>query len=355
MLIGARAVQGVGAALLLPGTLAIITHAFPGKGEQARAIGIWAGVGSVALPAGPLFGGALIAGFGWRAVFLINVPVVAVAGVVTARVVTETIGDPHRRLDRTGVIAAGVFLTAVTFAFIQAGHSGLGLPVVAAIVVAVAAAVVFVAVERSRSDPMLPLRLFTRRDFSTANTVAGVMNLGTLGLLFLLTLYLQTVQHRSALAAGVAVLPLFAPSACWPRSAAGSLPAWAPRCRWPSVWSLPRRGPARPSPAALGVPDLLPAMLAWGVGLGLLTPAVVAAAVGAVDADRAGLASGVNNTFRQAGGAIGIAAFGALAGAPTATQSFVTGFRHAGLLTAALFAAATVAAITLIPSKPLGE
>ncbi|MGI8752696.1 MAG: MFS transporter [Acidimicrobiales bacterium] len=357
VLIGARAVQGVGAALLLPGTLAIITHAFPGKGEQARAIGIWAGVGSVALPAGPLLGGALIAGFGWRAVFLINVPVVAIAGVVAARVVTETIGDPHRRLDRPGVITAGVFLTAVTFAFIQAGHSGLGRPVVAAIVVAVAAAVVFVAVERSRSDPMLPLRLFTRRDFSTANTVAGVMNLGTLGLLFLLTLYLQTVQHRSALAAGVAVLPLFAPLSVL-APIGGRLTARL-GAKVPMAIGLVAAGVgvallARLQPHSAYL-TLLPAMLAWGVGLGLLTPAVVAAAVGAVDADRAGLASGVNNTFRQAGGAIGIAAFGALAGAPTATQSFVTGFRHAGLLTAALFAAATVAAITLIPSKPSGE
>lgn len=211
MLIGARVTQGVGAALLLPGTLAIIAHAFPGKSEQARAIGIWAGVGSVALPAGPLLGGALIQAFGWRAVFLLNVPIVTVAALVVARVVTDTTRDRTRRLDRPGVILAGLFLTAVTFGFIQAGHAGLGPTVIAAIVIAVLLAVAFVAAERSQSDPMLPLGLFARRDFSTANTVAGIMNLGTLGLLFLLTLYLQTVQHRSALAAGVAVLPLFLP------------------------------------------------------------------------------------------------------------------------------------------------
>ncbi len=354
VLIGARVVQGGGAALLLPSTLAIITHAFPGKGEQARAIGIWAGVGSVALPAGPLLGGALIAGFGWRAVFLINVPVVVIAGVAAARVVTESTDDGDRRLDRPGVIAAGLLLTTVTFAFIQAGHSGLGLRVLVAVVAAVVLAVVFVAVERSRSDPMLPLGLFGRRDFSTANTVAGVMNLGTLGLLFLLTLYLQTVQHRSALAAGVAVLPLFAPlSVLAPISGrlTARLGAKTPMAVGLVAAAVGVASLARLQPHSAYL-TLLPAMLAWGVGLGLLTPAVVAAAVGSVDSDRAGLASGVNNTFRQAGGAIGIAAFGALAGAPTATQSFVAGLRHAGVLTAVLFAAATLATLALVPSNP---
>jgi DHA2 family methylenomycin A resistance protein-like MFS transporter len=178
------------------------------------------------------------------------------------------------------------------------------------------------------------------------------MNLGTLGLLFVLTLYLQTVQHRSALAAGVAVLPLFLPLTVL-ATVSGRITA--------------RLGPRLPMTvgllvAAAGVaglvvssPDsgylaLLPALLAWGVGLGLLTPAVVAAAVGAVEPGRAGLAAGLNNTARQAGGVIGVACFGALAGSPIATGAFVAGLHGAGLVTAALYVAAAIATVVAIPA-----
>lgn len=352
-LIGARVVQGAGAALLLPGTLAIISNAFPGRSEQATAIGIWAGVGSVALPAGPLLGGALVQGIGWRAVFFINVPIVLVAGPVAARVVRESRETRSRRLDRVGVTLGGLLLAAVTFAVIEVGHSGLGPVVVVAIVAAVALLAGFLAVERRAPDPMLPLGLLRRPAFSAANAVAGTMNLGTLGLLFLLTLYLQTVQHRSALAAGVAVVPLFLPLSLL-APVAGRLTA--------------RLGPRRPMAvglvvAAAGIamlarlqPDsdyvtLLPAMLLWGIGMGLLTPAVVAAAVAAVEPERAGLASGVNNTARQAGGAIGIAAFGAAAGPAANRGHFVAGLHTTGLVTAGLFLLATVVTVALVPAN----
>jgi MFS transporter, DHA2 family, methylenomycin A resistance protein len=211
LLVGARVLQGIGAALLLPGTLAIISHAFPEPDEQARAIGIWAGIGSLALPAGPLLGGALVDTFGWRAIFLINVPIVVVTLLVAARVVRESVEPQQRRLDLAGTALAAGTLAAVTFAFVEAGRGGVGPPVLAAAAVAVICFTGFVAVERSREHPMFPLGLFRRPDFSAANAAAGAMNLGTLGMLFVLTLYLQTVQHRSALAAGVAVLPLFLP------------------------------------------------------------------------------------------------------------------------------------------------
>lgn len=161
-LIGARIGQGVGAALLLPGTLAIISNAFPNRAEQARAIGIWAGVGAVALPSGPLLGGALVQGIGWRPVFLLNVPVVAVAGAVAARVVQESGTRQTRRLDRAGVLLGALLLAVVTATVIQAGDSGLGVPVLLGVVVATALLVVFLAVERSAADPMLPPSLFHR-------------------------------------------------------------------------------------------------------------------------------------------------------------------------------------------------
>ena len=187
-LVAARVAQGVGAALLLPGTLAIISHAFPGREEQAKAIGLWAGIGSLALPAGPLLGGLLIDSFGWRAVFVVNVPIVAVSFAAAALLIDESHDGQGRRLDLAGVSLGALVLAATTSAVIV--------------------------VERSRRDrAMLPLALFRRPSFSVANGVARTMNLCTLGTLFVLTLYLQSVQHRSPLAAGIALVPVFAPLA----------------------------------------------------------------------------------------------------------------------------------------------
>lgn len=168
-----------------------------------------------------------------------------------------------------GTLLGGGLLAAVTFAFIEGGHRGLGAPVLVAIAAALVLTVAFIVVERAREDPVLPLALLRRPVFTTANLVAGTMNLATLGLLFVPTLYLQDVRDDSALIAGLALLPLFVP-----------LSALAPLTG--------RVGPRWP----------------------------MAAAIGAVPAARSGLASAVNNTARQAGGAIGIAAFGGLAGAP---------------------------------------
>ena len=351
LLVAARVLQGVGAACLLPGTLAIVTHAFPGRAEQARAIGVWASIGSVALPAGPLLGGGLIAAIGWRAVFLLNLPIVAAALLVSARVIRESTDPTGRRLDVAGTALGAVVLAAVTFAFVQAGRGGLGAPVVAAGVAAIAALAAFLAVERSRPDPMLPLTLFRRRGFMTANCVAGAMNLGTLGLLFVLTLYLQGVQHRSALAAGVATIPLFLPLSVL-APLAGRLTARAgPQVPMAAGLAASAAGVALlvRLDAGSGYGVLLPALLLWGIGLGVLTPAVVAAAMRAVPAPRAGLASATNNTARQAGGAIGIAAFGALAGSAADDRAFVAGLHADALIAAGLWIAAILATATLVP------
>ncbi len=351
-LIAARAAQGLGAALLLPGTLAIISRAFPGRGEQARAIGIWAAVGSAALPAGPLLGGLLVQGPGWRWVFFLNVPIVLAAGLEALRVVhPEPARGAGRPLDRAGVVSGALTLAASTYAVIQIGHAGFDAAAAVAIGVAGLALVCFLRVERTAADPMLPLPLFGRAAFSTANGVAALMNLGTLGLLFLLTLFLQTLQHRSALGAGVAVLPLFLPLTLLAPSTGRLTARRGPRPGMVAGLLLAAAGVALTATWTAHTPYvlLLPTMLGWGIGLGLLTPAVVAAAIAAAPADRSGLASGVNNTARQAGGAVGIAAYGALAGRPADTAGFLTGLHVAGLLTAGLFVLAAAVTTVLIP------
>ncbi len=337
LLVAGRVVQGAGAALLLPGTLAVISRAYPDAAERARAIGIWAAISSLALPAGVIAGGALVDGPGWRWAFLVNLPVVAVALPVTARVVRESREPAARALDVPGAALAAALLATVTFAIIAAS------PAAGAAAAALLAALV--AVERRQREPMLPGALFRRPAFVAANAVGTAMNLGTLGTLFVLTLFLQDVQGRSALGAGVAILPAF-----------GLLAVVAPL----SGQLVGRIGPRRPMVAGLLIAAaglalladdaLLAASVLWGLGLGVLTPSVVAAAMGAVQADRAGLAAAVNNTARQAGGAIGIAASGAVAGSP-ARAGFTHGFHAVALGAAGLYVAAAALAWAAVPSR----
>jgi len=349
VLVAARVVQGVGAALLLPGTLAIITHAFPGRAERARAIGVWAAVAGVSLPAGPVAGGLLVAGPGWRWVFLVNLPIVAAAAALTARLVRESADPRGRRLDVAGVVLGATTLAATTFALIEAGHASATSPVVlAAAALAVLAAGALIAVERRAPAPMLPLALFRRRRFTIANGVAATMNLGSLGCIYLLTLYLQVVQHRTPLEAGLAVIPLFAPVAALAPVSGRLTGRFGPRRPMLAGLVVAAAGLAllARAGASAAYATLLPAFLLWGGGLGLLTSAVVAAAVGAVESERAGLASAVNNTSRQAGGAIGIAAFGALAGEASG-PGFVQGFHTAALVAAGLYLAAAVPTLAI--------
>jgi MFS transporter, DHA2 family, methylenomycin A resistance protein len=352
VLVAARAVQGAGAALLLPGTLAIIAHAFPDATERARAIGAWAAVAGLSLPAGPVAGGVLVAGPGWRWVFFVNLPVVAAAALLTARLVRESADPRGRRVDVPGVALAAAALAAATFALIDAGRAGAGAPsVLGAAALAFAAGGALLAVERRAPAPMLPLGLFRRPRFTVANGVAGTMNLGTLGCIYVLTLFLQVVQRRSPLEAGVAVIPLFAPVAALAPLSGRLTGRFGPRP--PMVGGLLAAAAGLALVARFGADtpyaQLLPAFVLWGGGLGLLTSAVVAAAVGSVESERAGLASAVNNTARQAGGAIGIAAFGALAG-EAARPGFLHGFHLAALIAAGLYVGATLPTLAFIRS-----
>ncbi|TWF97298.1 DHA2 family methylenomycin A resistance protein-like MFS transporter [Kitasatospora viridis] len=356
-LVAARAVQGLAAALLLPSTLAVVNRTFPERREKARALGVWAGVSALALPAGPLVGGALVSGAGWRWVFLVNLPVVALALLLTLRLLERDVPVRTRRLDLPGVLGTAVLLTALVFGAITAGRSGPHWPAGAALLVALLAALGLAAWERRAADPMLPPELLRRADFVGANLVAGSMNFVGLGLTFVLSLYLQSVRHHAALTAGLMLLPLFSPLAvCAPFT--GRLVA--------------RYGPRPPMLAGLllgiagsadllalrwdsGYPVLLPALACLGFAMGLLTPAVVAAALQAGPADRPGLSSGVNNTCRQAGGALGIAAFGALARDPGAAQRFTSGLHLAGAFAALLWSGSVLLTLRTVPRITRGE
>jgi DHA2 family methylenomycin A resistance protein-like MFS transporter len=286
VLIGARAVQGVGAALLLPASLAVITHTFPDRRAQARALGVWAGVSSLALPAGPVLGGLLVTAAGWRAVFWINLPIIAVAAILTMRIT----GDTRQ-------------------------------------------------VRRYRGLAVL------NRQFVGANAVALCMNFVGIGTIFVATLYLQDVRHHSALVGGLALLPLFTPLAVLSPITGRLTARFGPR--WPMAAGLALGAAAS---AFLGV-LVQPAFVALGIGMGLLTAAVVAAAMAAAPPERSGLAAGVNNTARQAGGALGTVVYGAIAGDPADPGRFVAGMHTAGLVGAGVWLAALVVTLVTVRGR----
>ena len=265
-------------------------------------------------------------------VTVVNVPIVALALVATLRIVPADRGSHARPLDVPGMVLGAAALALTTFSLIEAQPpAGLA---------ALAVLGAFVWVEHRSEHPMLPLGLFRRPRFSTANAIAGAMNLGTLGTLFVLTLYLQTIQGRSPLEAGLATVPAFAMLSLIAPLGDRLTGRIGPRVPMVAGLTISAAGLLLLTRTAPDTPyaQLVPAFVLWGGGLGLLTPAVVAAAMGAVEPERSGLAAAVNNTARQAGGAIGIAGFGALA-----AHEVLRGLHQAALIAALLYLVAAAA------------
>jgi DHA2 family methylenomycin A resistance protein-like MFS transporter len=352
LLIGFRVVQGLAAALLLPTSLAIISHLYLGdRAAQERAIGIWAAVGSLAMPAGPLLGGLLVEFVSWRAVFLINLPIIAVSVFVVLRLVEETKGVRRPTIDVPGTALGAVVLSAVTVICIEGSRVGWGNPAIVSVAAAIPVLLAcFLYVEHVGKAPVLPLSMFRSAGTSIANGITVVMSLVLLGTIFVLTQYFQVVENHSPLTAGIEMIPLFVPLVIC-SSLSGRLTA-----RTDAAFTSA-------SGLLLGVvgmllltlvgrdsgylATLLLPLVCIGSGMGLLTPAVVATAMREAPREHTGIASGVNNTARQAGGAIGAAIFGSLVGTPTVTSAFMHGFRIAALTGAALWAAGLALAIML--------
>ncbi|WP_218025225.1 MFS transporter [Nocardia jejuensis] len=371
VLVAARVVQGVGGALLLPSTMAMIVDAFPDRRKQARALGMWAAVSSLALPLGPLLGGVLVGGFGWRPVFWINVPLIMVAVLATLLVVParstreatlsaaalDTGGRERRRrgtggsVDLPSLLAFVIGLGGLVFTVISVGHHA-SAPFLAASASVTAGALALALVSAKHAKfPILPLDLLRRPRFLAPNVIALSMNLVFNGLLFVSMLYLQDVLGFSPLRAGVTVLPMAIPLiALAPVSGRltarfGPRPAVALGCVLATAGSL-LLTQVRPAGALAW---LLSGFTLLGCGAGLVTASVVAAVVRATPADRSGLATGVSNTARQIGTACGVAIFGAVAGTPS-SPDFVPALHALAVVAAGLWAAAFLVAMLGIES-----
>lgn len=354
VLVAARAGQGVGAALLLPCSVAVITEAYPGRAEQARALGIWAGVSSLALPAGPLLGGVLVQVFGWQSIFWVNPPIVVAVVIATLLAVPAGRADRRRRLDPAGAALAAVALASLVYAVIAAGR-GAGWPLVAgAAAVAVCAAAGLIVVERRATAPTLPLDALRGKAFTGTNLLALTMNLATNGTLFVVTLYLQSVRGVPPAAAGLLLVPIFVPLVALSPIAGRLTARYGPRRPMLAGALIAAVGSAAllattADPHRDGYLSLLPTLLGVGVGVGLFTAPVVAAALRSAPPGRAGLANGVVNTARQAGTALGIAVFGAVVGAATHPYHFVAGLHRLGIAAALVWLVAAAVTARVVP------
>jgi EmrB/QacA subfamily drug resistance transporter len=347
-LIGARLVQGLGGALLTPGSLAIIEASFVSE-DRGKAIGAWSGLGGIATAIGPFLGGYLTQTVSWRAIFLLNLPLAAIVAWVSLRHVPESIDpDASPRLDVLGAALAIIGLGATTFALIEAPYGGLtSARIAGAAVVGIAALAAFIAREARTAYPMLPLALFTNRRFSGTNLVTLAMY-GALGaVLFLLILQLQQVVGFSPMQAGLATLPVTALLLVLSPRTGQLAQRIGPRIPLTAGPLLAATGVALMSQIGAGstyLVSVLPALVVFGLGMSLTVAPLTATVMGAVEERHAGLASAVNNMVARAAGLIAVAVLPVLAGlsgdAYLDSRVFSSGYHSAMLMAAALAAAA---------------
>jgi EmrB/QacA subfamily drug resistance transporter len=315
MLIAARASMGIGAALIMPSTLSIITNTFANQGERQRALGVWSGTSGAGIALGPIVGGLLLAHFWWGSVFLINLPIAIVGLLCAIPLVPDSKNPVAERPDPGGALLSIAGLGMVLWAIIEAPvHGWTSALVIGLGTAGLAILVAFVLQERSRSNPLLNLHFFASRHFSAAVVSNGMLMFSLFGALFMLTQFLQFELGYTALEAGVRTLP-----------AAGAIAVVAPL----SSALVRRVGTKLTVVAGLLVvagglwqisgatptatyASTLPGMIMLGVGSGLVLPSATGSVMGSLPSEHTGVGSGTNGTFIQVGGALGVAVIGSL-------------------------------------------
>ncbi len=347
VLVAARALQGIGGALLTPGSLAIISASFA-AGDRARAVGAWSGLGGIAGAAGPFLGGWLV-GVNWRLVFLINLPVAAAIVLITLRHVPESRDDDisaeQRRVDLPGTVAVVLALTGITYALTEAGRDGWRLPLVVVGVLGLAAGVVFVQVEQRTRHPLVRLDMFADRVFAATNLVTVFVYAALSVYFFLLVLQLQVVAGWTPLASGISLLPVTACMLLLSARAGALAQRIGPRPLMAIGCLLAAAGFAlalRVDASASYLADVLPSVLLLGLGLSCVVAPLTATVLAAAANHLAGAASGINNATARTAGLLAIAVVPALAGLGGAASNDPTalgqGFRVAMAIGAGLLA-----------------
>jgi EmrB/QacA subfamily drug resistance transporter len=350
-LIAARVLQGIGGALLTPGSLAIISASFTPE-DRSRAIGAWSGLGGIAGAAGPFLGGWLIEAGSWRLVFLINLPFAALVVWVAARHVPESV-DPTagHRLDLPGTVLGALGLAGLTYAFIAGGERGADPLVLAAGAVGVLALVGFVVTERRSTHPLVPPGLFRSREFTVTNLETFVVYAALSSVLFLLVLHLQVVAGFSPLAAGTSLLPLTGLMLVLSARSGARAARIGPRLQMTVGPLLAAAGlllMLRIGPDASYVADVLPAVTVFGLGLSALVAPLTATVLASAPGEHAGAASGVNNAVARTAGLLAVALLPPIAGLTgdvyNDPEAFAAGFHTATVIGAGLLVVGAVLA-----------
>jgi EmrB/QacA subfamily drug resistance transporter len=369
MLIASRAVQGVGAALLMPATLAIIVAAFTDLRERNVAIGIWAASGALALALGPALGGVISQHLHWGWIFLINVPVGVLTFAISARYVTESRAETtDRRLDVPGLITSATALFALTYALIEGEVRGWTSPVIlGAFALAAVTGAAFVALESRVASPMVDLSMFRNRAFSGGTATMMIWAFGVLGIYFFTSLYLQQTLGFSPIKAGLAFVPMalcvavFAALAPQVEARAGAhrTVAFGMLLMVVGLVLFARLG------LQASYASLLPGFLLFGAGAGLMNVPLTNAVMAATPPVRAGIASGLLNASREVAGLLGITIIGAvlrtqqsasLRSGADPVHAFVDGYHTGLLVTIVLMAAGVVVSyLTLRPRASEAE
>jgi MFS transporter, DHA2 family, methylenomycin A resistance protein len=353
LLIGSRAFQGMGAAILVSCSLALINHAFTGDAERNKAVAIWAAGAAAAVAAGPVIGGLLVAGIGWRSIFFVNVPLAILGIWLVWRYSAETSQLRHRGIDLLGQFLAILALADIAATVIEGGGVlGWTHPVIlCGYGLFVAAGAGFIFTEAGSLAPMLPLQVFRDRTFSVATVIGWITNVAFYGLIFVLSLFFQRTQNYTALETGLAFLPMT--TIILPADLA-------------SGWLANRTGPQLPIVAGqalmivacvslLGVREgilylhLAVQLLLLGAGIGLTVPAMTSALLGTVDKSQSGIASGVLNAARQAGSVVGVALFGTFIGQKS---QMVPGLRLSLLVSVGILLPSTLLALRIPRRSP---
>jgi EmrB/QacA subfamily drug resistance transporter len=358
-LIAGRTVQGVGAALMNPATLSIITATFPPR-QRGTAIGIWAGVSALALAIGPLVGGLLTQDIHWSWIFFINIPV-GVAGVIAARMFIDETKDTSReqRLDLPGLLSSAIGLFALTYALIETNdHAWGSARVLSLFAIALVALTSFVLLEVHQRLPMLDLTLFRNPTFSGANTVMFLVGLAMFGIFFYNSLFLQRVLGYGAIKTGATFLPMtlliifVAPLAGRIADRVGA--------RWLMAGGMVLMTGALLLFATLDQSsswwNILPGLVVGGLGMATVMAPTTATAMSAVAVEKAGVGSAVINSMRQVGGSLGIAVMGALVATTVSVSpfsaryaaQFVPGYHRALEVGAAILIVGAVVAVATI-------
>jgi len=362
MLDAARAVQGLGGAILFATSLALLAEAYPDQRERSGALAVYGATIGASFAVGPAVGGALTSGLGWRSVFYVNVPVGIAAVYATYRWVRESRDPKARRIDWAGQTAliGGLFL--LVLALLRGNGDGWGsTPIVLELAAAAALLGAFLAIETRVKEPMLPLGLFRIKEFSGAQIAAFAISGSFFALFFYMTLYLQQILGLSAIEAGLVYLPATVMVFIVSGASAKLLEKVSPGALIAVGLALVSGGLGLGllAEATSSWVVLLPLLLVGGVGTGLFNPAVSAVALSSAPQEQSGLAAGVNDTFRQAGIAVGVALYGAMIPGAAALgngspEAFVDGLHKTLIVAAALAAIGAVASAKLIAVRRVG-